>query len=54
MALPVGLCFALSVMNPEHMNLLFEESMGQKMLVVAVTMQVVGYLWIKRVIKIEV
>ena len=54
MALPVGLCFALSVINPEYMNLLFEESMGQKMIVVAVTMQVVGYLWIKRVIKIEV
>ena len=54
MALPVFLCIALSVINPEHMNLLFEESMGQKMLVAAIIMQLIGYLWIKRVIKIEV
>jgi tight adherence protein B len=54
LALPVGLCMALSVINPEHMNLLFNEPMGQAMLLTAATMQVVGYLWITRVVKIEV
>ncbi|MDP6605391.1 MAG: type II secretion system F family protein [Dehalococcoidia bacterium] len=54
LALPVGLCMALSVINPEHMNLLFNEPMGQTMLLTAATMQVIGYLWIKRVVRIEV
>ncbi len=54
MALPVGLCIALSAINPEHMNLLFEESMGQKMLAGAISLQVLGYMWISRVVKIEV
>ena len=45
---------ALSFINPEHMQLLFRERIGQMLLVAALVMQVVGYLWIKQVIKIEV
>ena len=40
--------------NPEHMQLLFEEKMGQQMLMGAVVMQTIGYFWIQQVIKIEV
>ena len=36
------------------MKLLFEERMGQMMIVGAIVMQAIGYLWIKKVIKIEV
>jgi tight adherence protein B len=54
LALPAFLGMALLQINPDHMGLLFKEPMGQKMLMAAVIMQVVGYLWIKRVIKIEV
>jgi tight adherence protein B len=54
MALPAALGVALSFINPEHMNLLFHERMGQTMLVGAIVMQTVGYVWIRRVIKIEV
>jgi len=54
LALPAVLCVALSFINPEHMNLLFRERMGQMMLGGALTMQTIGYLWIKQVIKIEV
>jgi Flp pilus assembly protein TadB len=36
------------------MNMLFRESMGQTMLIVAMVMQTVGYFWISRVVKIEV
>jgi Flp pilus assembly protein TadB len=36
------------------MNLLFTERMGQMMIIVAIVMQAIGYLWIRRVIKIEV
>ena len=54
LALPAVLCVAMSFINPEHMNLLFREPMGQMMLMGALGMQTVGYLWIKQVIKIEV
>ncbi|HLG57322.1 MAG TPA: type II secretion system F family protein [Vicinamibacterales bacterium] len=54
MALPATLAIALSFINPEHMNLLFEERMGQMMILGAIVMQAIGYVWIKQVIKIEV
>jgi tight adherence protein B len=54
MALPAALATALSFINPEHMQLLFHEKMGQTMLMGAVVMQAIGYVWIRKVIKIEV
>ena len=54
MALPGFLGVALSFINPEHMDMLFEDHMGQMMIMGAIVMQVVGYFWIKQVIKIEV
>ena len=54
LALPAVLCIALAFINPEHMNLLFRERMGQMLLLTAVVMQVIGYVWIRQVVKIEV
>jgi tight adherence protein B len=54
LALPGALCVALSFINPEHMQLLFKEHMGQMMLLGAIVMQTVGFIWIRQVIKIEV
>ena len=54
LALPVFLIIALSFINPDHVALLFQESMGRTMLVGAIVMQTVGYLWIRQVVKIEV
>jgi tight adherence protein B len=54
MALPAALAVALSIINPEHMQLLFHEHLGQQLLMVAIVMQVIGYIWIRKVIKIEV
>jgi tight adherence protein B len=54
LALPAALAIALSFINPEHMQTLFHERMGQMMLVGAIVMQSVGFLWIRQVIKIEV
>jgi tight adherence protein B len=54
LALPAVLMIVLSFINPDHMNLLFRERMGLYMLMGAAVMQVIGYLWIKQVIKIEV
>jgi len=54
LALPAALAIALSFINPEHMQLLFRERMGQMMLMGAIVMQTVGFFWIRHVIKIEV
>jgi tight adherence protein B len=54
MALPAALAIVLSFINAEHMNVLFRERMGQMMLTAAIVLQIVGYVWIKQVVKIEV
>jgi len=54
LALPAALGVALSFINPEHMNLLFRERMGQMMLIGAIVMQTVGFIWIRQIIRIEV
>ena len=54
LALPAVLGIALSFINPDHMNMLFRERMGQILLMVAMCMQTAGYIWIKQVVKIEV
>jgi Flp pilus assembly protein TadB len=40
--------------NPEHMNLLFEERLGQLMILASIVMQAIGFIWIKQIVKIEV
>jgi tight adherence protein B len=54
LGLPAALSIVLMFINPEHMNLLFKERMGQMMLVATIVLQTIGYLWIRKVIKIEV
>lgn len=54
LALPPALAVALRFINPEHMQLLFQERIGHIMLMGALVMQVIGYVWIRQVIKIEV
>lgn len=54
MGLPAFLAVALMFINPEHMNLLFEEKLGQMMIAVCILMQAIGFIWIKQVVKIEV
>jgi tight adherence protein B len=54
LSLPAALAFALTYLNPGHMDLLFKEHMGQMMILGAIIMQTIGYIWIRKVIKIEV
>lgn len=54
LALPAFLSIALMFINPDHMNLLFRERMGQQMLMATIVMQTCGFLWIKQIVKIEV
>ena len=54
LALPAVLGIALSFINPEHMNMLFRERIGQMLLMAALVMQTIGFFWIRQVVKIEV
>jgi tight adherence protein B len=54
LALPAFLAIALYWLNPEHMGVMFTERIGQTLLIIAIVMQSIGYLWIRKVIKIEV
>jgi tight adherence protein B len=54
LGLPAVLAVALMFINPEHMNLLFTERMGRLMLMGTVVMQTVGYVWIRKIVTIEV
>jgi tight adherence protein B len=54
LSLPAALAVALTFINPEHMKLLYTERMGQTMIIVAIIMQTIGYVWIRKIIKIEV
>jgi tight adherence protein B len=54
LGLPPALAMGLSYLNPDHMKPLFQEPVGQMMLIVALVMQTIGFVWIRQVIKIEV
>jgi tight adherence protein B len=54
LALPAALAVALKFINPEHIDLLFTERMGRMMLVGVAVMQTIGYLWIRKIVSIEV
>jgi tight adherence protein B len=54
LGLPAFLAIALMFINPEHMKMLFTVKMGQMMVMGAIVMQTIGFIWIKQVIKIEV
>jgi tight adherence protein B len=54
LALPPALGMMLTYLSPEAMQPLIRERMGQMMIIAAMVMQVIGFLWIRHVIKIEV
>jgi len=54
LALPAALAIILTYISPTHMETLFKEHMGRIMLMGAIVMQTIGFIWIRKVIKIEV
>jgi tight adherence protein B len=54
LSLPAGLGLILTVINPEHMNLLFDNRLGQQMIAAAIVMQIFGFFWIRKILDIEV
>lgn len=53
-ALPVTVGTAFYFIEPEYVSLLWEETLGLFMLVTAVTMQIIGFIWIRRIVDIEI
>jgi tight adherence protein B len=54
LGLPAFLAVALMFINPEHMRTLFTAKLGQMLVMGAIVMQSIGFVWIQKVIKIEV
>jgi tight adherence protein B len=53
-ALPILLFSMLYMINAEYMSILFKDPIGQTLIVIAITMQFIGFLWIRKIIKIEI
>ncbi len=51
--LPPSLALVFTIMNPDHMRLLFYDPMGIKMVYAGIALQVVGTLIIKKLVNIE-
>jgi len=54
MALPIALFFAVLYLNPDYVMLLFTEELGKKMIAVAVVLQILGAVAIKKIIAIKI
>jgi tight adherence protein B len=52
--LPIVLGFVLFLINPRHMGKLFEPGITRVLLVVAVVMQLTGYMVVNKLLQVEV
>lgn len=53
-AAPFVVGIAFYAINPEYVRVLFEHPLGRFMLVFAITLQIIGYLWIRKIVNIEI
>jgi tight adherence protein B len=53
-ALPIVVGGIIYLLNPEYGSLMFTKPMGRFFLGLAATMQIVGYLWIRKIINIDI
>ena len=53
-ALPIVVGGIIFLINREYMMVLFEEPLGHLLLGIAVAMQLMGFLWIRRIVDIEI
>jgi tight adherence protein B len=51
--LPIAVGVAIYLLNPEYMMVLFTKTLGRFMLIAAATLQILGYLWIRKIVDIE-
>ena len=53
-ALPIVVGTIIYLLNPEYGALMFTHSLGRFFLLLAATMQIIGYLWIRKIINIDI
>jgi tight adherence protein B len=53
-ALPIGMLLFLYSANRDYMQILFDRTVGQFLLGFAAVLMIGGYLWMRKIIKIEV
>jgi len=53
-ALPIMLFSILYTINAKYMSILFTDPVGKILIGVALSMQLIGFLWIRKIIKIEI
>ena len=51
--LPILVGLLISLINPPYLRTLFVDPLGQAMLAGAITMQVIGFLWIRKIVDIK-
>ncbi len=54
MALPPAMMLVIGLLNPGYMHVLYVDPMGPKMLIVAGILQVLGAMWLWKIVSIEV
>ena len=52
--LPIGVALAVSVMNPEYMSILWKDPRGHKLIYLALGLEVVGMLIVKKILNIKI
>jgi tight adherence protein B len=52
-ALPILVGLVISVINPGYMHILFHDPLGQALVMGAATMQLIGFLWIRKIVDIR-
>jgi tight adherence protein B len=53
-ALPIIIFCILYMLNPEYMSILFTDPIGKILVTAAIVMQLLGFLWIRKIIRIEI
>ena len=52
-ALPILVGLVITIINPDYMQMLFHETVGRGMLVGAGTLQLMGFLWIRKIVDVR-
>jgi tight adherence protein B len=53
-ALPIAVGLAIYSLNPPYMRVLFTDPLGKLMVLIALVFQILGYLWIRKIVNIEI
>ena len=52
--LPIAVGTIIYLLNPEYMSVLFSSGIGRFMVIVASIMQIIGFLWIRKIVNIDI